>query len=101
MNREDMMKELAASMDRHVQAMRDHERDSQHRKIRQATSSAMQQVCFSMAGNAMVSAIFIKDQKAAAESFGESIRWQVAGTLAAMGSPEIVSDYLRQTKTPA
>lgn len=63
-----------------------------------AVASAMASVCCSMAQNAMVGAVFIRDTVASAKSFGDSTRWQLAGLIAASGYPEAVLEFLRTSE---
>jgi putative exporter of polyketide antibiotics len=63
-----------------------------------SVAAAMSSVCCSVATNAMVGALFIRDPGDAAKSLGDSLRWQMAGVIATLGDPEAVLEFLRTSE---
>ena len=90
----DQLEVLAESMRQHRAAVRQNEADRQMRERQLSYAQAMQSVCATMASGAMIGAVLIADPKAAAQSFADSTKWQVAGILASLGKPELVTQFL-------
>lgn len=87
---------LAEQMRLHEKLVRQEEVERHRLALRIAYAGAMTKVCASMASQSAVLSILIEDPKEAAKSFGDSVKWQMAGFIAGFGEPKFVSEFLEK-----